>query len=148
MTDELRAAGDVDSWCTKCRMWLAHTIIAMVGGIPKRVMCNTCHGEHTYRPHPPGERPTPKKAGVVKGRSTPKPRKAKTSEWETRVGGRDRREALPYKPQGTFKVDQIMDHRSFGIGLVVATLAGDKIKVLFETGDKILIHARPPLSTV
>jgi len=142
MTDELHAAGDVDSWCTKCRMWLAHTIVAMVAGTPKRVVCNTCHGVHAYRPHPPGESPKAKKSSVPKGRAPAKPRKAKISEWETRVGGRDRREARPYKPQETFKVDEIMDHRKFGIGLVIATLAGDKIKVLFETGDKILVHSR------
>ncbi len=142
MTNELRVAGDVDSWCTKCRMWLAHTIVAMVGGVPKRVLCNTCHGEHMYRPNPPGESTKAKKSGVRKGRAAAKPKARKVSEWETRVGGRDRREAIPYKPQETFEADQLMDHPKFGMGLILAPLAGDKVKVLFESGEKILIQNR------
>lgn len=142
MTDELHAAGDVDSWCTKCRMWLAHTIVAMVAGVPKRVLCNTCHGEHAYRPHPPGEKPKAKASGVRKGRAPAKPRASKVSEWESKVGGRDRRDAIPFNAKATFETDQLMDHSKFGIGLIVATLADKKIKVLFESGDKILVHNR------
>lgn len=142
MRDEIHVAGDVDSWCTKCRMWLAHTVVAMVAGKPKRVLCNTCHGEHAYRPHPPGEKPAATRSGVRKGRAAAKPTKHKTSEWEDRVGGLDRRNAIPYKPRETFAADQLMDHPKFGIGLVLRTLDDAKVKVLFESGEKVLVHAR------
>lgn len=143
MTEDLHVAGDVDSWCTKCRMWLAHTIVAMVRGVPKRVLCNTCHGEHTYRPNVPGEsKAKTRGTGVRQGRAAKKPKARKVSEWETRVGGLDRRKALSYRPAETFEAEQLMDHPSFGLGLVVAILTGSKIKVLFESGDKILVHGR------
>ncbi len=142
MSDEIHVAGDVDSWCTKCKMWLAHTVVAMVAGTPKRVLCNTCHGEHAYRPHPPGEKPTAKKAGVRKGRAAAKPTRAKVSEWETRVGGLDRRAALLYKPKEPFAAEHLLAHPKFGLGLVLRTLDDRKINVLFESGEKILVHAR------
>jgi len=55
---------DIDCRCTRCKMELAHTIIAMVNGVPARVKCNTCHSERKYR--------APKRAGktTTKRRTT------------------------------------------------------------------------------
>src|SRR2546422_898504 len=49
MATALRVGGDIDAWCTRCKMNLGHTILALVGTRPARVRCNTCHGEHNYR---------------------------------------------------------------------------------------------------
>ena len=38
-----KTGGEVDCFCTRCKMVLAHTILAMVGDRPARVKCNTCH---------------------------------------------------------------------------------------------------------
>ena len=34
MAKALKAGGEVDSWCTKCRLFLNHRIIAMLGAGP------------------------------------------------------------------------------------------------------------------
>ena len=52
MTDNYSTGGYVDAWCTKCKMELGHTIIAMVDNMPKRVQCNTCGGKHNFRTGP------------------------------------------------------------------------------------------------
>ena len=57
MSKPLRAGGEVDSYCTKCRLVLNHRIIAMVGPLPKKVECSTCNSHHTYRPYAPGQKP-------------------------------------------------------------------------------------------
>src|SRR2546422_867426 len=44
-----KVGADIDAWCTRCKMNLGHTILAMVSGRPVRVRCNTCQGEHNYR---------------------------------------------------------------------------------------------------
>jgi hypothetical protein len=44
-----RVGGEVDASCTRCRMELAHTILAMVGTKVARVRCNTCGSDHVYR---------------------------------------------------------------------------------------------------
>ena len=79
---------------------------------------------------------------VHRGRIAPTSKARRISDWETKTGARDRREARPYKPQEVFQFDQLMDHPTFRIGLVTEVLSGNKIKVLFEAGEKILIHAR------
>ena len=44
-----KVGGEVDAFCTKCELVLAHTVHAMVGGGPVKVECNTCHGVHRYK---------------------------------------------------------------------------------------------------
>ena len=56
MAKPLRAGGEVDSWCTKCRLVLNHRIIAMMGPKPVRVECSTCGSHHNYRGTAPGEK--------------------------------------------------------------------------------------------
>jgi len=44
------AAGEHTAcYCTKCKMDLGHTIVAMVGDKIIRVKCRTCGSEHNYR---------------------------------------------------------------------------------------------------
>ena len=57
MPRPLKVGGDVDSWCTKCRMMLTHRIVAMVGPKPARVECETCHSQHNWRERAPGDAP-------------------------------------------------------------------------------------------
>jgi len=45
----LKVGGEVDAVCGRCKMTLAHTILAMVGTKPVRVQCNTCGAQHGYR---------------------------------------------------------------------------------------------------
>ena len=33
MATALKVGGDVDAWCTRCKMNLGHTVLAMVGGL-------------------------------------------------------------------------------------------------------------------
>ena len=47
-----KVGGEIDAFCTRCRMTLAHTIMAMMGAKVARVQCNTCRGEHAYRSEP------------------------------------------------------------------------------------------------
>ena len=53
----VKVGGEVDAFCTKCQLTLAHTVHAVVAGRPVKVECNTCHGVHRYR-DPPGHTPT------------------------------------------------------------------------------------------
>ena len=52
-TPKTKTGSTVDSWCTKCKLVLAHTVEAMVEGKITRVHCNTCRGQHAYRPDAP-----------------------------------------------------------------------------------------------
>ena len=45
----LIAGQEVDDQCTKCKLFLAHTIVAMDGTNIIKVECKTCHSVHKYR---------------------------------------------------------------------------------------------------
>lgn len=142
-----RVGGEIDAACGKCEMNLAHTIIAMVGPKVVKVKCNTCGNEHTYR----GVQP------LVKLQSFAAPKRAIASSsstsrkatvvvtWDEQFKGKDLTKAKKYSPRETFVVDDVVDHPTFGLGLVRAVRDG-KVEVAFKQEDKILVHgkAAPP----
>jgi len=133
-----KVGGEVDSFCSKCELTLAHTVIAMVAGRPVKVECNTCHGVHRFRGPPGGASPT----GSVAMRKAARPAREKKSEVEFEEALAAKKGApLPYSPKRSFEVDQVVDHPTFGRGFVT-TVRDDKVEIAFRTDVKILIHGR------
>jgi len=125
--EKFRTGGDIDAFCTKCDLTLTHTIIAMVGTKVVKVKCNTCGADHSYR----GEKAQAKRAGVVQ------PKKA-LPRWEDRIKDRNVEAAKKYSPKDLYKIDDLINHTLFGLGLVTANRSG-KIDVAFKTFEKTLI---------
>ncbi|MFY0576846.1 hypothetical protein ACN28S_23190 [Cystobacter fuscus] len=74
MATQLKVGGEVDAFCTRCRLTLAHTILAMVGTKIARVRCNTCNGDHAFRSAPgTTDRPSTSSRSSGGGSSTPAP---------------------------------------------------------------------------
>ena len=133
-----KVGGEVDSFCSKCELVLAHTVIAMVGSTPVKVKCNTCQGEHRYRPSG-GAAP---KGGSVAARKAARPVREKKAEiaFDELLAAR-KRPAVPYSPKRTFAVDDVIDHPTFGLGFVTE-VRSDKVEVTFRVDVKVLIHGR------
>jgi hypothetical protein len=129
---ENRVGGDVDAFCTKCKMVLGHTILAMVGRRIARVRCNTCQGEHAYKAGPPGTRAPRARAAATREKPEVRP-------FSDLLAGKDLRAARRYSARDVFKEGEVLQHPSFGPGLVQAA-RGDKIDVVFESGEKKLVH--------
>ena len=138
-----KVGGEVDSLCTRCKLTLAHTILAMVGPKIVRVRCNTCNGDHAYRGAPgTTDRPTAAARASAAGgtRAAPKPEKVVIS-FEEQLAGKDIANAPKYSPKDTYKVDQVIQHPTFGLGLVTA-VRGDKADIAFKAETKTLVHGR------
>jgi len=133
-----RVGGDIDAACTKCKMTLGHTILAMVGSKPARVRCNTCQGEHKYKAPPsPGAEPKVAKAkGKAKARG-----KTDVTSWEALMQGKDLARARRYGTKERFSEGEVLQHATFGMG-IVREVRIDKLTVVFNTGTKTLVHAR------
>ncbi len=139
----LRTGGDVDSYCTKCRMMLGHTILAMRDAIKiARVRCNTCQGEHAYKAGPPG---TVTAKAPKAGRTGPAARTTRTKvehkSFETLLAAKDESRAKLYSPKDRFKANDLLRHPSFGLG-IVQLVRLNKIDVLFQLGEKTFLHDR------
>jgi hypothetical protein len=128
---------DVDSWCTKCKLVLAHTIEAVVGGRITRVHCNTCGGQHAYRARPPGESSGRSPRARADGARTAT--KA-VRDYASLLRGRDPSTARAYAVTERFKDGELIRHPTFGLGLVTALKDVNKIEVMFADGSKTLIH--------
>lgn len=141
MLKKVLSVGDfIDSKCTKCREVMNHTIVAMVEDKVVRVECNTCRGTHNYRPPA-----APKKAAPVKKAAARRPTKAvKALEEMEELSGLQAaveagaRQTRPYDMGSKFRVDDLVQHPTFGVGLVKSTTRPNKMEALFSDGLKRL----------
>jgi len=137
-TRQLSPGDHIESQCTRCRTLTNHTLIALVDGRPVRVKCNTCGGEHAYRqPKPPAKAATGKTPRPSPARVKADPAAARRQEWETLLAQHDPATAVPYRMDQGFKVNSLVAHPNFGLGLVLQ-VADRKIEVLFAEGKKVL----------
>jgi hypothetical protein len=136
-----KVGGEVDAFCTRCKLTLAHTILAMVGTKIARVKCNTCNGDHVYRSAPgTTDRPAAPRASRAASAAATKAEKVIIS-FEEQLAGKDVANAPRYSPKDTYQVDQVIQHPTFGTGLVTA-VRGDKVDITFRTDVKTLVHGR------
>jgi hypothetical protein len=129
-----RVGGDVDAWCNRCGLVLAHTIHAIVDGRIRRVHCNTCKQQHAFRAQAPGE-----KAERRIARAGRRPREAGYDEL---LAGRGAEDAMPYSSQQRFATGAVVAHPVFGLGVVTDTRDGRKIEVSFRVGRRTLAQGR------
>jgi hypothetical protein len=148
MATPYRVGADVDAVCTKCRMLLGHTILAMVGSRPARVRCNTCDGEHNFRAPDRTNAGSSAKKGAAGSEARSATRIAvkraaapAVTSWEAIVRGRDLSRPRRYSVNERFMVNDVLDHPVFGLG-VVREQRGDKVDVVFQNGPRTLMHGR------
>ena len=134
MNTNYSVGGYVESWCTKCKLELGHTIVAMVDNMPKKVKCDTCNGQHNYRTSPSEKSPAKIKKTTRKKLTS----EATYDELMAQLTGGNIAHAEKYSLNGNFKKDQIIDHPKFGIGIVLSVIQNNKIEMLFKDGSKLL----------
>lgn len=135
-----RPGGEIDCLCNRCKLQLAHVIIAMEGSVVARVQCKTCRSEHRYPKK--GARPAARKGAPRKGSAAAKVVTAET--YDAVMRGKDIAGAQHYQIAESFEAGDVIDHKSFGVGCVVGVHPDARIQVLFRDGPKVLAHGRVP----
>jgi len=134
-----KVGGDTLSYCSKCKMELAHVIVSMVGSRPAKVICKTCKGQHNFKSvgaivprasRPKGPRKTPAERAVVKVAEV----------WEKKMGENKSSPMIPYTVKSVFKQGDVIQHPSFGVGFVEEVRKGGKIAVMFKEAERVLVH--------
>ena len=126
--NKMTVGGPIESRCTKCRKITNHIIVAITDGLPDKVECNTCKGQHKYRA------PAARKKATV--RRTVDPRIVEQKEWEELRTEIESKKDVPYSMDVTFKVGTVIRHPVFGLGLVQNKIGPQKVGVLFADGKK------------
>ena len=143
MSSRKLSAGDtIEARCTRCRAVLNHTIVAMVEERVVRVECNTCRGMHNYHQEKTAKLPAAGTA-VQKKASTPRaarkePGAADREEWESLRPTMDKDRALSYDMGGKYRLNGLVEHPVFWLGVVKRVIRPDKMEVLFQVGKKLL----------
>lgn len=134
---EFAAGKEVLSHCGKCKLALGHTIVSMKDTATiGKVTCNTCGATHNYKD-------PASKTKRVKSKSTRKSTKRTVSvgqfwmEEMSKASGK----ARAYSIRELFDEGEIIDHKSFGPG-IVQKKEEDKIEVLFQHEIKLLVHGK------
>ena len=130
-TAAMNVGGGIRSWCTRCREMRDHVISEVEKDRPKRVTCRTCDGLHLYRPNPPRSR------AKAAGTAVPK-----TTDWEDLMAVADLEKVQTYAMKGAFATGDVINHKSFGLGIVVQEMDEHKIQVSFQDAVRLLVRNR------
>ncbi|HEY3358882.1 MAG TPA: hypothetical protein VGQ83_36875 [Polyangia bacterium] len=143
--DVLKVGGEIEAFCPTCKTTKWQIVVALVDGKPAKLECIGCHRQHGMRSTRAG-----RKEASPRPRAAAAPPPAPTVDLDTRLAGREHT-ARAYSPRTGYDVDEVIRHPTFGVGLVVALPAPQKMEVQFRTSRKVLVHdqeaaAQPLLS--
>ena len=134
--DPARVGGDTLSYCTRCKMELAHVIVSMLKDRPVKVLCKTCKTEHRYR----SSAPAMSVAAILAGpKKAPKVALRVAEVWEKKMSETKGKASRPYNVKESYKQGEVIDHSKFGLGFIEEVRVG-KISVLFKDESRTLIH--------
>jgi len=133
-----KVGGDILSFCTRCKMELAHVIVAMVRERPARVLCKTCRTQHAYR-RQPSDSPVRASPGA-RARPAPKTGGRAADLWEKKIAERAAAPTAAYSVRSRFQQGDVIQHAQFGMGIVEEVRDRGKITVLFRDGERTLVH--------
>lgn len=136
--EEIGVAKEVLSYCGKCKLALAHVIVDMkterkIG----KCQCKTCKALHNYRdPVAMAQKQRAKTAAA-------KPKASAEGAWKAAMAS-SKGVAKPYAMDKSYKEGELIQHGTFGPGVVKQRIQDNKIEVQFKEALKLLISA--PLS--
>jgi hypothetical protein len=167
-TKKPKTGGEIDAYCTKCRLDLTHRIIAMVGDVVKKVECKTCNSHHLYR-RPKTERDaaharmaqraedrkvaastTSASSGHAGGGGTRAAREERsaraereqTNAWEHAIAGQPTSAFKAYRISLSFGTGELIHHPKFGDGVVQRVIDQGKVEILFKDGPRTMAQGQ------
>lgn len=115
-------------------MELAHVIVSMVNGRPAKVECKTCRSVHRFKT-------SGNSAAGPRTRNTVPKTVIRASElWEQKMATKSKEDVQAYKPTLSYQSGQVLQHPTFGLGVVEKVHAANKIAVFFRDGEKLLVQ--------
>lgn len=143
----LSVGKEVLSNCSKCKLILAHIIVTMKDTkVADKVQCKTCKSTHAFKD--PGSTKTKTSVGKViknakaKSRTGSKKSTESVGELWTKAIGKNTVDSKSYTIKGSFVTGDVIDHPTFGQGVVEKLIDNNKIEVLFQDDYRTLMHKK------
>lgn len=144
----MQSGSEVLAYCGSCKMDLTAVIVAKVGGKIAKVMCKTCKKERAYRA-PKGVSDPAMAAEAVSRKSRATSGNGATAksvpieqEWRRLMADADKTNRVKYSVKVKLNQGDVVQHPTFGDGIVMRIAHPDKAEVLFQNDTKLLIHSR------
>jgi hypothetical protein len=134
MQEKNSAGKNIESYCTKCKLNLDHTIMAMDGETIAKVRCKTCGSAHKFKD--PAESRKIVKPRVKKGVGA---EATAAIIWEAGLAEAKGKER-DYNMSAKYRVGDIVNHHLFGKG-VVLKLYANKCDMLFKDRERLMASA-------
>lgn len=134
---------EVLSNCSKCKLILAHIVVTMkTATLPDKVQCKTCKSTQSFKdPGAPKKKATIGKVIKTAGRSSKKSTESVGELW-TKAISKMTGDSKSYSIKGSFQTGDVIDHPTFGQGVVEKLIDDNKIEVLFRDDYKTLMHKK------
>ena len=129
---------ELEAYCGKCKIDTLHLITAASDNKIDKVMCKVCTSYHKYK-KPTGEETEPKSAKKTEPKPAKKPR-TRAKKTAQLLKDADIDTAIEYKMGSIYEVNSAISHKKFGLGIVKSIIDEQKMEVLFNEGEKILVQ--------
>lgn len=130
---------NIDTFCSRCRLQLAHIVLYEVGGSVHGVKCKTCGSEHRYhgpRPEKRREIPAGRRPGNDSAKTQRPVRPVDSRQWEQRNASKTPDAVVwDYKWTENYEKGDVIAHPQFGRGFV-EKVSADSMEVLYREGRK------------
>jgi DNA-directed RNA polymerase subunit RPC12/RpoP len=130
-TAKLAVGSDIIYNCARCGLDLAHTILAMIGNEPARIRCNTCRSERNYR--------RKKTVDAILKSGVSRPKIVRPDFFQEKLKANAMKTVKAYRIDSHFDLNDIIQHPTFGKGVVIKTLFPDRAEILFQDQSRVLM---------
>lgn len=133
-------AKKIHVYCRKCESERYHVVLAHTSSSAAKLECEVCKGKKTYKIN------TGLSAGGGKKKVTSRARTRKkgpsaAEKWSDLKAQVDLAQIQPYNMRNNYASVPAIDHPKFGLG-IVTNVSTSQIEVVFEDGEKALVHNR------
>ncbi|MBT3234860.1 MAG: hypothetical protein HN353_02820 [Bdellovibrionales bacterium] len=136
---EISVGKEVLSYCSKCKLTLAHLIVVMKDSMTiGKVKCNTCSATHAYK-DPSAVKAKRKTTKKKTGSRASNEQKTVEEVWLNAMK-QVSTESQKYTPKKKFSIGDKIDHGTFGPGVVDRAIDFNKVRIIFRHGSKVLMH--------
>ncbi len=137
---------NIDAYCLKCKLVLAHIILSKVGDAVNKVKCKTCGAEHKYRAGKPAakktvvDRPPTLKESIAKRAAAAKLQANNAPmQWDIKNRSMDRSISIKdYSIHSQYRARDVVQHPTFGLGFVERIVSDKSMDVLFSDAVKLM----------
>lgn len=135
---------EILSHCSKCKLILAHIIVTMKSATePDKVMCKTCKSTQSFK-DPSAKKKKTSVAKVIKTARAGSGKKSTETVGElwTKALNKSTNDFKEYTIRGSFQTGDVINHPTFGQGVVEKLIDDNKIEVLFQDDYRTLMHKK------